>query len=96
MTSKQRKVLQAIASKTEPIAQIGKGGIGDNMLASLSDALEKRELIKINVLNNSEDSAKELSAEIAKLLNAECVIAIGRKIVLYRRSQRKDVEHIEF
>ena len=96
MTSGQRKVLQAIASKTEPIAQIGKGGINDNLLKSLSDALEKRELIKINALENSGMESRELGDELARLLGAECVIAIGRKIVLYRKSKRKDVKHIEF
>lgn len=96
MTSKQRKVLQAIANNIEPITQIGKGGISENLLQSLSDALEKRELIKVSVLQNAEGSARELGNELADLLGGECVIAIGRKIVLYRRSSRKDIDHIEF
>ncbi|MBQ1269601.1 MAG: YhbY family RNA-binding protein [Clostridia bacterium] len=96
MTSKQRKVLQAIANNIEPITQIGKGGISENLVQSLSDALEKRELIKVSVLQNAEGSARELGNELAALLGGECVIAIGRKIVLYRRSSRKDIDHIEF
>jgi RNA-binding protein len=96
MTSKQRKVLQAIANNIEPITQIGKGGISENLVQSLSDALEKRELIKVSVLQNAEGSARELGNELADLLGGECVIAIGRKIVLYRRSSRKDIDHIEF
>ena len=58
-TSKQRSVLRSLAQTVEPIGQIGKGGISDNMIEGLSDALEKRELIKITVLNNSEEEAKE-------------------------------------
>ena len=96
MTSKQRKVLQAIANNIEPITQIGKGGISENLVQSLSDALEKRELIKVSVLQNAEGTARELGNELASLLGGECVIAIGRKIVLYRRSSRKDIDHIEF
>lgn len=96
MTSKQRKVLQALANNIEPITQIGKGGISENLVQSLSDALEKRELIKVSVLQNAEGSARELGNELAALLGGECVIAIGRKIVLYRRSSRKDIDHIEF
>ena len=96
MTSKQRKVLQALANGIEPITQIGKGGISENLVQSLSEALEKRELIKVSVLQNAEGSARELGNELAALLGGECVIAIGRKIVLYRRSSRKDIEHIEF
>ncbi len=65
------------------------------MLASFSDCLEKRELIKINVLENADGSAKDLGRELAERLNAECVIVIGRKVVLYRKSSRKDIEHIK-
>ncbi len=95
-TSKQRSVLRSLAQNIEPIGQIGKGGITENAINSFSDALEKRELIKLTVLNNSESDAKELIQELADALNAEPVCVIGHKIVLYRRSKRKDIEHIKF
>lgn len=53
MTSKQRAYLKGLASKIQPIFQIGKGGINDNLVQQLDDALEKRELIKVTVLENS-------------------------------------------
>ena len=74
---------------------MGKEGIGENMLASFSDCLEKRELIKINILENAEGEPREIGGELAARLSAECVIVIGRKAVLYRKSARKDVEHIK-
>ncbi|MCD8308131.1 MAG: YhbY family RNA-binding protein [Clostridia bacterium] len=95
LTSKQRSRLKSLASVMEPVGQVGKEGIGDNMLKSFSDCLEKRELIKVAIQNNSPDEAEETGRELARLLNAECVIVIGRKAVLYRRSSRKDVEHIK-
>ena len=95
LTSKQRSKLKSLAANISPIGQIGKEGIGENMLASFSDCLEKRELIKINVLENADGDPKELGRELAEKLNAECVIVIGRKAVLYRKSNRKDVNHIE-
>ena len=94
-TSKQRSVLRSMAQTIEPIGQIGKGGISENQVKSFSDALEKRELIKINVLENSMEDKRELASDLEKALNAECVIVIGRKIVLYRKSARKDINHIE-
>ena len=94
LTSKQRSKLKALASNITPIGQVGKEGIGENMLASFSDCLEKRELIKINILENADGDPKELGRTLAEKLSAECVIVIGRKAVLYRRSQRKDIEHI--
>ena len=65
------------------------------MLKSFSDCLEARELIKINILENADGVPREIGEELAARLGAECVIAIGRKAVLYRRSARKDVNHIE-
>ena len=84
LTSKQRSKLKSLAANLQPIGPVGKEGIGEKMLASFSDCLEKRELIKINILGR----------ELADRLGAECVIVIGRKAVLYRKSKRKDVEHI--
>lgn len=96
MTSKQRSNLKSIAANLQPIAQLGKGGVGENMLRSLSDALEAHELIKINVLGNASEDAKDLDAALAEQLGAECVAVIGHKIILYRRSSRKDFDHIVF
>ena len=95
LTSKQRSKLKSLAANLSPIGQVGKEGIGENMLASFSDCLEKRELIKINILENADGEPQALGRELAEKLSAECVIVIGRKAVLYRRSQRKDVSHFE-
>lgn len=95
-TSKQRSNLIAISSKLETIGQIGKGGITDNLKKSFSDALEKREIIKISVLENAPFSAKELAPELAAELKAQVVCQIGRKVVLYRHSQKEGAKHLEF
>lgn len=96
MTSKQRSNLKAIAANLKPVAQVGKEGIGENLVRGLSDALEARELIKVTLLPASGEDGKGLAAELAALLKAETVAMIGRKAVFYRRSKRKDFEHIEF
>ncbi len=95
LTSKQRSYLKSLAANIDPIGQIGKEGIGENMLKSFSDCLDKRELIKINILENCDGDPQTTGRELAARLNAECVIVIGRKAVLYRKSPRKDIEHIK-
>ncbi len=80
----------------KPIAQVGKEGISDHLIVSLSDALEARELIKVNLLPASGEDGENLAANLADLLNAEVVAVIGRKAIFYRRSARKDFKHIEF
>lgn len=96
MTTKQRSKLRSLAQTLEPIGQIGKGGISDNMLTGLSSALGARELIKITVLKNAEDDARFLADDLADALDAEVVCTIGHKIVLYRYSEKDGIKHIEF
>ena len=59
LTSKQRSKLKGLAAKLSPIGQVGKEGIGENMLAGFSDCLEKRELIKINILETADGSPRK-------------------------------------
>lgn len=94
LTSKQRSKLRAMASNLPTIAQIGKGGISKNSIQSLSAALEAHELIKIHVLQNANEDVQSLTAELVQTLNCTCVASIGKKIILYRRSSRKNFEHI--
>ena len=96
MTSKQRSNLKSLAATMKPIAQVGKEGIGENLIHSLSESLEAHELIKVNLLPASGDDGENLAANIADLLGAEVVAVIGRKAIFYRRSSRKDFEHIVF
>ena len=95
-TSKQRSTLRSLAQTIDPIGQIGKGGVSENMIESFSQALESRELIKITVLNNSDEEAKYVAQDLASALNAEVVCTIGHKVVLYRKSNKKGINHIEF
>ncbi len=94
ITTKQRSILKWLAANLRPVGQVGKEGLNENMLKSFSECLEKRELIKISILDNVAEQPREMGERLAQSLNAECVIVIGRKAVLYRRSQRTDIEHI--
>ena len=88
MTGKERAALRAQANKLQPIFQIGKGGVSDNLLKQLDEALEARELIKITILETAYEDTRELCNEIAKELGAEPIQAIGSKFVLYRKSKK--------
>lgn len=89
MTSKQRAYLRGLANGIDAIFQIGKGGISDNLITQLSDALEARELIKISVLETAPANAKILGNEIAEVTNSILVQTVGNKITLYR-ARKKD------
>ncbi len=89
ITSKQRAYLRGLANQMEPIFQIGKGGINENLIKQLDDALEARELIKLHILETAFLDSREALSELAAVLGAEPVQAIGSKIVLYRESENK-------
>lgn len=94
MTSKQRAYLKSLAMTMDPVAQIGKLSLTDEGLQGLEEALEARELIKINVLKNCEDDVRIVAEAIADHLDAELVQVIGRKIVIYRQARQQDKRKI--
>ena len=89
ITSKQRSKMKAMAATISPIAQIGKGGVTDNLLKTLSDALEARELVKLKVLETCAFTVGEAALELAAATGAEVVATIGTKLILYRESATK-------
>ena len=91
MTSKQRAYLKGLAMTMDPIFQIGKGGINDNLIQQVLDALRKRELIKLRVLDNSMYTAREAAEEIAAKTKSEVVQVIGSKFVLWKRNPQEPV-----
>lgn len=88
MTSKQRAYLRSMATSIQPIFQVGKGEISENMTEQIGNALEARELIKVKVLENSLYTAREAAEIIAEETGAEVVTVIGNKFVLYRESEK--------
>lgn len=87
MTSKQRAYLKSLAMTMEPIFQIGKSSLTPEVTAAVAEALEARELIKINILKNCMDDGNQLAAMLAERTHAEVVQVIGKKIVLYREAK---------
>lgn len=88
LTTKQRANLRSLASGIETIMQVGKGGINDNLIKTVADALEARELIKMSVLDNSEETPKSAAYALAEATGAEVVCVIGKKFVLYKESKK--------
>jgi len=87
LTTKQRAQLRALANPLPAIFQIGKGGIGNQLITQLYEAFEARELIKITVLNNTDFTAREACRTIAERTGSEPVQCIGNKFVLYKKSR---------
>ena len=93
LTSKQRAQLRGLANSIDTILQVGKDGIGENLIRQADEALEARELIKGRVLDNNIEYDASLAADtLAKATRSEVVQVIGSKFVLYRESHSKPKE----
>ena len=88
LTSKQRAYLGSQANTLEPIFQIGKASLTPEIINALSEALEKRELIKISVLKNCADDPGALEDMIAERTHAGVVKVIGKKIIIFRQAKK--------
>lgn len=87
MTSKQRAYLKGLAMTMDPIFQIGKSSLTPELTAAVAEALEARELIKLNILKNCVDDGNELATVLAERTHAQVVQVIGKKIVLYKEAK---------
>ena len=90
MPGKQRAEFRKQAHGLDAIFQIGKEGLSGNMLVGIDNALRKRELIKLTVLESCDEPAKDLCDTICRALGAEPIQCIGRKIVIYRKKPEEE------
>ncbi|WP_077327102.1 ribosome assembly RNA-binding protein YhbY [Virgibacillus siamensis] len=93
LTGKQKRFLRAEANQLKPIFQVGKTGVNDNMVHQIEEALEKRELIKVSILQNCLEDKHTVAEQLSAGAEAEVVQVIGNNIVLYKESEEN--KHIQ-
>ncbi len=87
LNSRQRAQLRGMANDYETILQVGKGGINDNTVKQVVDALEARELIKMRILETCPTTVRETADTLAEKTNSDVVQVIGSKFILYKESK---------
>ena len=92
LTSKQRAYLMSLATNMTAIFQIGKASLTPEVIIAIDEALEKRELIKINVLKNCMDDPNAIAEVIGERTHSEVVQVIGKKMVFYRPAKKPKIE----
>lgn len=86
LTTKQKVYLRSLAQKIKPVFQIGKDGLSENLLNDVLNYLNKHELIKISILQNSMVEASDCQ-EFFEDNDIEFIQSIGRVVVLYKSSE---------
>lgn len=87
LTGKQKRFLRSKAHHLDPIFQVGKGGVSDNMIKQIKEALEARELLKVSILQNCEEDRGTVADQLSAGTGAELVQVIGKIVVLYKESK---------
>lgn len=94
LRGKQKRFLRSEAHNLTPIFQIGKGGLNEAMINQIEEALEKRELIKVSLLQNTDEVAEDAATAISEAIQCEVVQIIGRVIVLFKPSTKEKYKKI--
>ena len=95
LKGKQKRQLRAWAHHLSPIFQVGKSGVNRDMIQGIRDALEKRELLKVSILQNCEEDKDEVAKILSERTSSELVQVIGHTIVLYKQSSKETYRKIE-
>ena len=91
---KHKRFLRAQANHLQPIFAVGKEGLTKQWLAQLDGALDRRELIKVNILQNADVTTAELKDFIEQNTDIQVVQSIGRVLVLFKVSANKDLRDL--
>ena len=89
MNGKRKRYLRSLAVNIKPIVQIGKSGLSNEILTSIRNAADARELIKVNILQNSDEVATDV-AEAIEEMGLDVVQIIGRNLIVFKVSDRKE------
>lgn len=88
LTPKNKAQLKKLANHLKPQMNLGKGEIDANVITSINNSLEAHELIKIKVLQNSNEMCSDMADIIVSKTGCELVDIIGRTLILYKPSKK--------
>lgn len=95
ITTKQRSKLKAMANSLKPSVTVGKEELTENVLKEIETALYHHELVKVASLQSCETSAKDMCAQVCEMLSCDAVLCVGNRFVIYKRSDKENIAHIE-
>jgi RNA-binding protein len=95
LTQKQKKILKQIAHSRKPIVLLGSAGLTDNILASLDEALQRHELVKVKVAAGDRTERDNIIQTLLENSKSELVQRVGNIATLFRRNPQNVVIHFK-
>ena len=86
LSSKQIRKLRSLGMTEDAVVMIGKEGVSPAVVASAREAIKKRELIKVRVLQNAPEEPADAITMLAERADANLVQVIGRNGLLFKRN----------
>ncbi|MCF6160604.1 MAG: YhbY family RNA-binding protein [Furfurilactobacillus sp.] len=94
LKGKQKHFLRSEAHSLRPLFSVGKNGLTATWLDQLTGALEKRELIKVNLLQSADATVAEAKTFIEKNPRITVVQTIGHTLVLFMTATDPDNQRL--
>lgn len=89
LSSAQKKYLKGLGHSLTSVIHIGKEGITDRLIASISTALSDHELIKVTLLETAELERGDAAEKVSQSTKSETVQILGKKILFYKANPKK-------
>ncbi len=87
LTARMKRRIKRRLSEEKPTIQIGKNGVSQKLVEEIEKQLEKKEMVKIKILQSALDGkeAGEIASKIAEQTEASLVEVRGHTFMLYKR-----------
>lgn len=86
MTAKERAELRSECNRLRPTVHVGTEGLSNALTEALDDALRTRELVKVQLNQTADMTAKDAARQLAGRVKAEVIQTIGKTATFYRKN----------
>ncbi|MHA8138398.1 ribosome assembly RNA-binding protein YhbY [Lactobacillaceae bacterium Scapto_B20] len=94
LRGKQKRFLRSKANRMRPLFSVGKEGLSTTWLEQVNDALNRRELVKVNILQNSAVETQDVQEFVEDNSDIQVVQIIGRTVLLFKIANEVKYRHI--
>ena len=95
LNNAQIRKLKGMAQRMDASLKLGKQGLSDGFIKTLSEELDRHELVKLKFVEFKEQR-KELAPQLASRTQSHLVTLLGNVVVLYRAHPDESKQKIKF